>query len=113
MQTARGNPRPPGTNLLSPTIAARSAVGSTVVHIIPRIWGTIKSFCQAYSSHSSAVNGSSNGWKKCAKRAKNLRISFCPPAGKHGIMNLDKPQYLIAGVRLSELLTRGREEGGP
>jgi hypothetical protein len=105
MQAARGHPRPPGTNLLSPTVAARSVVGSTVVHIIPRIWGTIKSFCQAYSSHSSAVNGSSNGSGECAKRAKNLRISFCPPEGKHGIMNVDKPQYLVAGVTLSALLT--------
>ena len=113
MQAARGNPRPPGTNLLSPTVAARSVVGSTVGHIIPRIWGTIKSICQAYSLHSLAVNESSNGSGKCAKRVKNLRVSFCPPAGKYGIMNVDKPQYLIAGVRLLALLAKGREEGDP
>ena len=58
MQAARGNTKPPGTNLLSPTIAARSVAGSTVVHIIPRMWGTIKSFCQARSYHPLAVNGS-------------------------------------------------------
>ena len=77
MQAARGNLKPPGTNLLSPTIAARSVVGSTLVHIIPRIRGTIKSFCQTRSYHPLTVNGNATGLRerKTSQESRQFLLS--------------------------------------